>query len=326
MQDKSVTVIIINIIISKFRSKYYMKKIETVSGLSLSQLSLGCMNLPLNDEFEIERIIDYSLSQGINYFDTADFYQFGENEEVVGRILKKYRNTHQFYIGTKGGNDFDRKTLEPKGWNPDKQYIKTAAKESLSRLNVDVIDLYQLHGGTIEDNKNETINALEELKTEGIIRSYGISSIRMNVIDYYKKNSDINTLMMQFNPIDNRPLEVLNTLEDIVLFARGPLFKGLFTHNFETVFDKKFNDGFLSLTQEDMKEIISNLRKIDSDLTRLSYRFLDYHNAVIVNGVSSFKQLEDNIESFKNCTPLSKDEYDKIYQVLKILKYEDHRK
>ena len=66
-----------------------------------------------------------------------------------------------------------------------KAYIKEAVKASLKRLNTDYIDLYQLHGGTVEDPIEETIEAFEELKAEGLIRYYGISSIRPNVIREY---------------------------------------------------------------------------------------------------------------------------------------------
>ena len=67
-------------------------------------------------------------------------------------------------------------------------YIKSAVKESLKRLGTDYIDLYQLHGGTIEDNIDEVIETFEELKKAGDIRAYGISSIRPNVIKQYVKN------------------------------------------------------------------------------------------------------------------------------------------
>ena len=60
-------------------------------------------------------------------------------------------------------------------------------KESLQRLDLEQLDLYMLHGGTIEDNKDETIEAFERLKEQGLIKAYGISSIRPNVIDYYLK-------------------------------------------------------------------------------------------------------------------------------------------
>ena len=80
----------------------------------------------------------------------------------------------------------------------------------MKRLGLDHLDLYQLHGGTIDDPIDETISAFDELKKEGIIRAYGISSIRPNVIDYYLKHSDIETLMSQFNLIDNRPEQLLD--------------------------------------------------------------------------------------------------------------------
>lgn len=89
------------------------------------------------------------------------------------------------------------------------------------------IDLYQLHGGTIDDPIDETISAFDELKQEGIIRSYGISSIRPNVIDYYLKHSQIDTIMSQFNLIDNRPERLLEQIhaKQVKLLARGPVFK-----------------------------------------------------------------------------------------------------
>ena len=69
-----------------------------------------------------------------------------------------------------------------------------------------------MHGGTIDDPLDETISAFNELKQEGIIKAYGISSIRPNVIDYYLKHSEIETIMSQFNLIDNRPEQLLNDI------------------------------------------------------------------------------------------------------------------
>ena len=148
-------------------------------------------------------IIESAIEQGITYFDTADMYDQGINEEIVGKALKKYQNRDDIVIGTKVGN-----RLTDDGnvtWDPSKKHIKEGVKGSLKRLGLDRLDLYQLHGGTIDDPLDETIGAFDELKQEGIIRAYGISSIRPNVIDYYLKHSQIETLMSQFNLIDNRP-------------------------------------------------------------------------------------------------------------------------
>lgn len=105
---------------------------------------------------------------------------------------------------------------------------KRSGKRSLTRLKTDYIDLYQLHGGTIEDNIDETIEAFEELKQEGVIRYYGISSIRPNVIKEYVKKSNIVSIMMQFSLFDRRPEEWLPLLEEhqISVVARALLPKG----------------------------------------------------------------------------------------------------
>ncbi|MBU5914582.1 aldo/keto reductase, partial [Vibrio cholerae O1] len=116
-------------------------------------------------------------------FDTADMYDKGINESVVGKALLKYQQRDDIFIGTKVGNRLTKDGSTT--WDPSKSYIKEAVKGSLKRLGIDHIDLYQLHGGTIDDPLDETISAFDELKQEGIIRAYGISSIRPNVIDYY---------------------------------------------------------------------------------------------------------------------------------------------
>ncbi|MFC3418163.1 aldo/keto reductase [Salinicoccus hispanicus] len=304
-----------------------MKNIQLKDGINLSELSLGCMNLPLGDSNETKRIIGRALEAGITHFDTADLYQFGENEKAVGEALEKFRGDYNFTIGTKAGNEFDAARQEKIGWNPSASHIKEAVKQSLSRLGVEEIDLYQLHGGTIEDNKDETIGAFEDLKQEGLIRSYGISSIRPNVIDYYMEHSSISTLMMQFNPIDNRPLEILDSLNsDVTVLARGPVMKGLLSDNADKVLENKFADGVLEYSHPELHQTIRSLREVHSDLTALSYAFLHHHNAVVVNGVSSLSQLESNIDSYNRMPELSQDDLDKIMDAVKLMKYEAHRK
>lgn len=130
------------------------------SDLFVTEMGLGCMSLGTS-ETEALRIIDEAIDLGINFFDTADLYDYGLNEEFVGKALKGKRD--QIILTTKVGN---RWTEEKNGWSwdPSKNYIKAEVKESLRRLQTDYIDLYQLHGGTIEDPIDEVIEAFEELK------------------------------------------------------------------------------------------------------------------------------------------------------------------
>lgn len=175
------------------------------SDLEISEIGLGCMSLG-TDKAKALSILDEAIELGINYLDTADLYDFGRNEEIVGEAVKNRR--HDIILATKAGNRWND---DKDGWHWDasKGYIKEAVKNSLRRLKTDYIDLYQLHGGTMEDHIDETIEAFEDLKQEGVIRYYGISSIRPNVIKEYVKKSNITSIMMQYSLLDRRPEEWL---------------------------------------------------------------------------------------------------------------------
>lgn len=194
------------------------------SDLLVSEIGLGCMSLGTVENHASE-IIQSALDEGINYFDTADLYDFGMNEEIVGKNLKSVRD--KVYIATKVGNRWNE-NKDSWSWDPSGAYIKTAVKDSLKRLGTDYIDLYQLHGGSISDNIGETVEAFEDLKKEGYIRYYGISSIRPNVIKEFTEKSELDSVMMQFNLLDRRPEEWLSLLanKQISIIARGPLAKG----------------------------------------------------------------------------------------------------
>ncbi len=117
-------------------------------------------------------------------------------------------------------------------WDASKAYIMEAVKQSLRRLGTDYIDLYQLHGGTLEDPIDETIEAFETLKEQGWIRWYGISSIRPNVIREYVKRSNIVSVMNQYSIVDRRAEEEVIPLlreHQISIIARGPSAKGILT-------------------------------------------------------------------------------------------------
>ncbi|MFI5195282.1 MAG: aldo/keto reductase, partial [Chitinophagales bacterium] len=196
------------------------------SALNISRIGFGCMSLDPADPVS-ELILQEALDLGINYFDTADLYQKGLNEEMVGRAFRGMRD--KVIIASKAGNQW-----RPDGsgwdWNPSKKYILQMAENSLRRLQTDYIDLYQLHGGTISDPIDETIEAFELLRAQGKIRYYGISSIRPNVIREYIDRSGIVSVMMQYSLLDRRPEESMLDLlhkKQIGVLARGSVASGL---------------------------------------------------------------------------------------------------
>lgn len=148
------------------------------SSIKVSRIGFGCMSLH-EDSPANRHLLQEALDHGINYFDTADLYDKGINEKLLGSIITNKRE--QLVVATKVGNEW-REDGKGWDWNPRKAYILSAVESSLRRLGTDYIDLYQLHGGTIEDPIDETIEAFEILVAEGKIRCYGISSMRPNVI------------------------------------------------------------------------------------------------------------------------------------------------
>lgn len=196
------------------------------STLQVSRIGFGCMSLQYNQP-GLQNIIDLAIEKGINYFDTADIYENGLNETALGNALKEKRK--QVIIATKVGNQ-QKQDGSGLSWNPSKTHIINVVEKSLSRLQTDYIDLYQLHGGTIEDNIDETIEAFESLQQQGKIRYYGISSIRPNVIRAYAERSNIVSVMLQYSLLDRRAEESILPLlqqNNIGCLARGSLAGGL---------------------------------------------------------------------------------------------------
>ncbi|MBE7348011.1 aldo/keto reductase [Staphylococcus epidermidis] len=302
-----------------------MQKNILKCGIEISELGLGCMSLG-TDYKKAQPIIESAIDNGITYFDTADIYDQGVNEEIVGKALKKYQNRDDIVIGTKVGN-----RLTDDGdmtWDPSKKHIKESVKGSLKRLGLNHLDLYQLHGGTIDDPLDETISAFDELKREGYIRAYGISSIRPNVIDYYLKNSQIETLMSQFNLIDNRPESLINDVHDkqVKILARGPVFKGLLTSKSVDVIDEKFKNGVLDYTQDELGSTIASIKELESNLTALSFKYLTSHDAMgsIIVGASSVEQLEENVRNYYK--EISLDQIKSARNRVKDIEYTQHLK
>jgi aryl-alcohol dehydrogenase-like predicted oxidoreductase len=122
---------------------------------NLPEIALGCMSLP--ERFsEAERIVHQAIDAGITFFDTADLYQKGKNEENLGKSIQSRRS--ELILATKVGNEWNSDGTAWH-WNPRKEHILKAVEDSLKRLRTDYLDLYQLHGGTLDDPWHEVFEA-----------------------------------------------------------------------------------------------------------------------------------------------------------------------
>lgn len=299
------------------------------SNLMVSELGLGCMSIG-TDEGYASRIIEAALEEGINYFDTADLYDFGMNEKIIGQSLNKMRDS--VIIATKVGNRWNERS-DGWTWDASKAYIKEAVKHSLKRLGIDYIDLYQLHGGTIEDRIEETIEAFEELTAEGLIRYYGISSIRPNVIRKYADVSNIVSVMMQYSILDRRPEEEALPLlhqKGISVVTRGSVAKGLLSDNWFEKLSRSFKESrYLNYHYEDLMSLLPSLKEKlaqDRSFIEVALRYNLSHPAVasVIVGASSVAQLRENARAVTS-TPLTESEIALIQALTTQNVYEQHR-
>lgn len=254
------------------------------------------MSLP-TDQTVANKIIQVALENDITYFDTADLYDKGENEKIVGNALKDKRQN--IILATKVGNRLNN-SGDGWSWDPSKEWITDAVHASLKRLQTDYIDVYQLHGGTMEDNVDEVIDTMESLQKEGLIREYGISSIRPNVIERFLSKSNAVSVMMQYSLLDRRPEEWFSLLENnsATLFSRGTLAKGLLTK--EGLSRASKTENYLSYSHQELLEALKELNDLEAPLSSIAQHYVlqkDVTGSMIL-GASSEKQLLESLQSY----------------------------
>ena len=150
----------------------------SLGGLTVSAQGLGCMGMSEwygeADWDESIATINHALDLGVTFIDTADVYGAGHNEVLVGRALAGRRAGVQlatkFGIDRSGGDD--KRVIRG-----ERGYVKRSAESSLTRLGVDVIDLYYLHRPPQTAEIEETVGAMAELVAEGKVRYLGLSEV-----------------------------------------------------------------------------------------------------------------------------------------------------
>lgn len=293
------------------------------SDLQVSAIGFGCMSIRKSLTFSGVDLIMQAYEGGVNYFDTADLYDHGWNEEFVGKAVSSFRQ--DILLATKVGNHW-RADGSGWDWKASKPYIIKTVETSLSRLNTDYIDLYQLHGGTIEDPIDEIIEAFEQLVAEGKIRYYGLSSIRPNVIHEYAERSNITSVMMQYNLLDHRPEEtVLDELlkKNISVVTRGTIAKGVLIN--------KTAEAYLQFTAGEVQHAARHIAKIaeEKQVSPLSIAmaYVLQHPAVAsaIMGIRTKAQLNEILEASEDLDSLSVQDWTRLRQEIRPFLYSEHR-
>ncbi|WP_372599782.1 aldo/keto reductase [Amphritea sp.] len=202
-------------------------KTRKLGSFECSPIGLGCMNLSHAygtppSEKEAGQILLQALDLGYSMLDTAALYGFGNNETLLGKVLKGRRN--EFVLASKCGmfrNDAGVREI-----NGRPEMIKKTCEDSLRRLQTDVIDLYYLHRWDKNVPIEDSVGALSDLVAEGKIRDIGLSEVSAGTLRKAHKVHPIAAVQTEYSLWTRNPeIAVLDTCRelDITFVAFSPL-------------------------------------------------------------------------------------------------------
>lgn len=191
--------------------------------LEVRRLGFGAMRI-VRDPDEAPRVLRRALELGVDLIDTADIYGTGRSEELIAEALHPY--PEGLVIATKGGLGYG---FQERGRDARPERLRRACDESLRRLRLERIDLYQLHRHDPEVPIEESVGALEELRAEGKIRLIGLSNVSVGQLRAAQSVTRIVSVQNQYNRgllTSDDVLEVCEA-EDIAFLPWEPLGEGL---------------------------------------------------------------------------------------------------
>jgi aryl-alcohol dehydrogenase-like predicted oxidoreductase len=191
--------------------------------LEVRRLGFGAMRI-VDDREEGVRVLRRAVELGVTLIDTADIYGTGASEEIIAEALYPYPDG--LVIATKGGLGYG---FQDRIRDGRPEYLRRACEASLRRLKLERIDLYQLHRHDPEVPIEESVGALEQLRTEGKIRLIGISNVSLAQLRAAQTVARIVSVQDQYN----RGLQVADDVLDaceadgIAFMPWNPLGEGL---------------------------------------------------------------------------------------------------
>jgi aryl-alcohol dehydrogenase-like predicted oxidoreductase len=282
-------------------------------GPRVSALGLGCMGMSdfygTHDDIASIKVLHRALDLGINFFDTADVYGVGKNEELVGKAFGDRRD--DIFIATKFGN-VRGKDGSWLGVNGRPEYVKCACEASLRRLGMSVIDLYYQHRVDPKTPIEDTVGAMAELVREGKVRHIGLSEAAPATIRRADAVHPITALQTEYSLWTRDPeAEILSTCRelDIAFVAYSPIGRGFLSANIQTGNDleekdvrrshPRFQGGNLEqnvVLLEPLKEIAREKRCTPAQLA-LGWVLSRGKDIIPIPGTKRMAYLEENLKA-----------------------------
>ena len=277
--------------------------------LKLSALGMGCMRLPRNsgddgdvNVAETQRMVDYAMAHGVNYYDTAWGYHNGNSETVIGQALRKYPR-ESYYLATKFPG-YDLANM-PK--------VREIFPKQLEKCGVDYFDFYLFHNvcemniDAYLDPRYGILDYLLEQKNQGRIRHLGFSAhgsyeVMKRFLDAY--GSHMEFCQIQLNYVDWNFQDAKDKVE---LLRR---------HNLPVwVMEPLRGDRLASLSQADAAAL--KALRPEEPVPAWAFRFLQTIPGVtvVLSGMSDFEQMKRNIQTFETTEPLKETEWDALLKI-----------
>jgi len=292
-----------------------------VSTIGFGAWAIGGMNWGKTDDEVSIKALNEAIDQGVTLIDTADVYGFGHSEELIAQVIKE-RGKKNLVIATKAGNDFyNASDDDDDGYGAIKQtyskdYLISAAEKSLKRLNLDTLDVLQLHSPDLEKlERDEPWLALEKLKKDGKIKHAGLSiqsfkeTEQAHLLDQH--HDILDCIQVRYNLLEREAEKLLfpKAIENgIGVIVRIPLLFGFLTGKFDSNSSFTADDHrSMNLSPEKLKTYLDELKKLqplfdhysDQSKTQVSLRFCISHPAcqTAIPGAKTKSQVEENSSS-----------------------------
>lgn len=270
------------------------------------------------DDKNSQKAIHAALDAGVNFIDTADVYGFGHSEELIRQVLDERSDKDKIVIASKAGNNFypfigQAHDITPVNHDYSLKHLEFAVEQSLKRLNVEILDILQLHSPGLEIlEQDEPWQALERLKNSGKIKHVGWSvqsfqeTAHAHILE--RHHDLIEVIQVRYNLLEREAEDVLFPLAlkyGIGVIVRIPLLFGLLSGKFNHKSTFGENDHrMVNLSPEKLTAYLENFTSYQSVFDKysnfspaqISLRFCISHPAchVVIPGGKNQKQVQEN--------------------------------
>ncbi|NEU58122.1 aldo/keto reductase [Halorussus sp. MSC15.2] len=290
------------------------------TGMEVSRICLGCMSFGSSDwrpwvldPEEGEEILERAIDLGINFFDTANMYSNGESERVLGDALDGRRD--ESVVATKAYFQMDED--DPNSGGLSRKALEQELENSLDRLGMDTIDLYQIHRWDYDTPIEQTLRALDDAVRRGKVRHVGASSMWARQFADALYTSDrlglerFQTMQNHYNLVyreEEREMLPLCDEENVGVLPWSPLARGYLTRPHEDIdattrgeseehmYEHPYREGGGKEINERVQELAADKGVTMAQISLAWLLHKDWVDAPIV-GTTSVEHLEDAVEA-----------------------------